>query len=67
MCFDFTAVDHLYGTSFHAGSAVCTFAVINGRMEIINDNRFVRTFLLAYLTAYTAVFTYELSCFTVIS
>ena len=60
-------MDNLCRTGFHAYSAIGTKGIIDRSMEIIDYDRFIRTFLLAYLTAYAAVFAYKLCRFSVIS
>ena len=60
-------MDDLCRTGCHAGSAVCTLAVIDGSVEIIDHDRFIRTFLLAYLAADTAVFAHKLRRLAVVS
>lgn len=48
-------------TGRYAGAARGTFVIVDNSVVIRNDNRTVRTFFLAYLTADTAVCTYR-SC-----
>lgn len=60
-------MDDLCRTGCHAGSAVCTLAVIDGSVEIIDHNCFIRTFLLADLTADTTVFAYKLRRLAIVS
>ena len=51
----------LSGAGVNAGAAGGTFVIVDNSVVIRNDNRTVRTFFLAYLTADTAVCTYR-SC-----
>ena len=45
----------LSGAGVNAGAAGGTFVIVDNSVVIRNDNRTVRTFFLAYLTADTAV------------
>lgn len=60
-------MDHLCRTGCHAGSAVGTLVIVDRSVEIVYHNSFIRTFLLADLTADTAVLTYKLSRLSVVS